>query len=254
MEFEEVREYQPGDDVSSIDWNETAHMNYPYVKIFREERELTVLLVVDISTSGLFGSASSKSELIAEIAAVIAFSAIKNQDKIGLILFSDRVEKYVPPKKGTRHVLRIIRELLASKPKGRGTDLKVALSFLGKVQKQTGICFVISDFLCSGYSHELSLVARKHDLISMMVVDPLEVRFPNLNLVTVQDLETGDMQQIDMSSEKIREEFHSHSLQRSNEVKGMMNSLGAGFIEIRTDKPYLIEIRKFFQFREKRFQ
>jgi uncharacterized protein (DUF58 family) len=253
MEFEEVREYQPGDEIRSIDWNVSARMGHPYIKNFREERELTVMLVVDISASAHFGSIGQlKSDLIAEIGAVIAFSAIKNNDKVGLILFTEEVEKYLPPKKGTRHVLRVIRELLAFKPKKRGTNIQAALSFLGSVHRRSGICFLISDFICSDFSHELSLVVKKHDLVAIGIADPYEVAFPNMNLVSLQDLETEETRLIDTSSPRVQEHFRSLAQQHLEKCHYLMKSVGAGFIAIRTDQSYLPPIRKFFKLREKK--
>lgn len=253
MEFEEVREYQPGDEVRNIDWNVTARMHHLYVKNFREERELLVMLVVDVSASSRFGSHNySKASLIAEIAAVFAFSAIRNNDKVGLILFSDIIEKYVPPRKGTRHVLRVIRELLAFQPKSKGTDLKKALSFLGKVQTRRGICFLISDFLCENYSHEAALIAKRHDLVAICLTDPYEKEFPQMNLMTLADLETGEKAIIDTSSEEIQKYFAQKAKQHLQQTNYLFRKIGVDFINIYTDKPYLLELRKFFKIRERR--
>lgn len=252
MEFEEVREYEPGDDVRSIDWNVTARMNHPYIKKFREERELTVILVVDVSASLRFGSRDQlKSEVIAEIGAALAFSAIKNHDKVGLILFSEIIEKYVPPGKGVRHVLRIIRELLVFEPKQRGSDLKGALSFLGNVQRRAGICFLLSDFLCSDYAHEAALIARKHDLISICVTDPYENVFPKIPLVTLTDLETKETALVDTSFEIIQDSYTKSTSHRIQKNKQLMHKLNAGFIEVRTDKSYMLALQKFFKLRER---
>lgn len=253
MEFEEVREYQAGDEIRCIDWNVTARMGHPYIKSFREEREISVILVVDVSSSSMFGSTGLlKSEIIAEIGAVIAFSAIKNNDKIGLILFSDIIEKYLPPKKGLRHVLRVIRELLVFKPKSRGTNLSHALSFLGKVQAKSGVCFLISDFLCSDYSHEIALIAQKHDLISICVSDPYELGFPTMNLMNLTDLETGQSYVLDSSSATLQNNFTKVATVRLKEHESLMKQAGADFIDIRTDQPYLSALRKFFKIRERK--
>ena len=252
MEFEEVREYQPGDDIRSIDWNVTARMSHPYIKKFREERELTVILVVDVSASLRFGSRDQlKSEVIAEIGAALAFSAIKNQDKVGLILFSDIIEKYVPPGKGVRHVLRIIRELLAFQPKQRGSNLKGALAFLGGVQRKAGICFVLSDFLCSDYAREAALIAQKHDLISICLTDPYEETFPKIPLVALTDLETQENRLIDTSSDQIQNQYSEKASLRIKKNKQLMHRLNSGFIEVRTDKSYMLALRKFFKLRER---
>jgi uncharacterized protein (DUF58 family) len=253
MEFEEVREYQPGDEERTIDWNVTARMNHPYVKVFREERELTVILVVDISASSRFGSKNRlKSEIIAEIGAVLAFSAIKNEDKVGLILFSSEIEKYIPPKKGLRHVLRVIRELLAFEPQYTGTNLSNALTFLGKVRRRPAVCFVISDFICPDYSHEASLIAKKHDLITISITDPLELAFPQLTLVNLRDLETGISQFIDTSDFNVQTQFEKRASQRLIKHKQLMKKIGAGYIPVYTDQPYTGALRKFFKIRERR--
>ena len=250
MEFEEVRDYQPGDEVRSIDWNVTARMNHPYVKNFREERELTVMLVVDISASSRFGSTNQmKSELIAEIGAVMAFSAIKNNDKVGLLLFTDEVEKYLPPKKGTRHVLRVIRDLLAFEPHGRGTNLAGALAYLGKVNRRRGICFVISDFLCENYAHEMALAAREHDLITIAVNDPYEARMPPMSLVTLADLESKELAIVDTSSTHLQECYSESAARRVADHQKLMKKIGAGFIDIRTDESYIKALHKFFKTR-----
>lgn len=251
MEFEEVREFQPGDEVRNIDWNVTARMNHHYVKTFREERELTVMLIVDISSSSRFGSHNQlKRDLIAEIGAALAFSATKNNDRIGLILFSREVEKYVPPKKGLRHVLRIIRELLVYEPKYPETDLGAALSYLGGVQRRLSICFLISDFICPDYTQKLAVTSRQHDLIAIGITDPYELDFPNMNLVTMVDLETGKSSVVDTSDAKVREHFQKVARDRLEQTDKLMKKIGAGFIDIRTDQPYMPRIRKFFRLRE----
>jgi uncharacterized protein (DUF58 family) len=253
IEFEDVREFQAGDEVRSIDWNVTAKMGYPYVKNFREERELTVMLVVDVSSSTRFGSANlNKNKLIAEIGAAIAFSAIKNNDKVGLLMFSDQVEIFLAPKKGTRHVLRIIRELLANPQLNKGTDLGKALEYFGKVQRRRSICFVISDFMCPDCSHELALLAKKHDLVAISVIDPFEVSFPNVNLAELSDLETGKHQVIDTGSSTRQRAFMESSEKHLKELKALMGKIGGGFIDIRTDRPYFKEIERFFQTRGRR--
>jgi uncharacterized protein (DUF58 family) len=251
MEFEEVREYQTGDEIRSIDWNVTARMNHPYIKVFREERELTVILLVDVSASSRFGSQNQlKRDLIAEIGAVLAFSAIKNNDKVGLILFSDDVEKFIPPKKGTRHVLRVIRELLVYQPKGVGTNLQKALDFVGGVLRKSSICFLISDFICSLHQREISIVSKKHDLISINVSDPYELEFPKMELINLIDLETGEHQTVDASNSDLLKEFKEKSANRLKAVDKMMKKIGAGYMSIRTDLPYVAPMRKFFKTRE----
>lgn len=255
MEFEEVRDYQPGDDIRAIDWNVTARMNRLYVKNFREERELNVTLVVDISASTQFGSGQSlKSDLIAEIAAVLAFSAIKNNDKIALVLFSDRVEKYFPPQKGKRHVLRIIRELLTYKPQQRSTDISTALSFLGKMQNRPGICFLISDFICPDYSHEAALAAKRYDFIPIMIVDSAEKTFQKMDLVTLKDLETGTSCLVDTSADCTQTTLKKNTEERLSRQKEIMHKLGTELCVIQSDLPYLQQLKKYFTLRRKRFQ
>ena len=254
MEFEEVREYQAGDELArTIDWNVTARMNRPYVKSFREEREITMTLVVDISSSTRFGSGHElKSDLIAEVAAILAFSAIKNNDKVALILFSDSVEKYFPPNKGTRHVLRIIKELLAYTPKQRGTDVNAALSFLGKVQQHSGICFLISDFICGDYAHEAALIAKRHDLVSIALSDPCESTFPNMDLTAFADLESGELRLVDTASSSLQQHLQKTCTDRLEDTQKLMRRLGGDFCAIHTDKPYLAQLRKFFLIRQRR--
>ena len=253
MEFEEVREYEPGDDVRSIDWNVTARTGRPFIKNYREERELTVMLVVDVSASSRFGSASqSKQALIAEIGAVLAFAAIKNNDKVGLILFSDQVEKYVPPKKGVRHVLRVVRELLVSDAQSRGTDISEALAYLQKVQRKGGICFLISDFISPDYSKALNLAVRRLDLIGLCITDAHEIELPSLGLMRMQDLETGEMELIDSSDPHVREAMRSRALHRIETQYTRLTRAGAGFVDIRTNQSYIKDLRRYFHLRERR--
>ncbi len=250
LEFEELREYQEGDDIRLIDWNKTQNMGHPFVKVFREERDITVMLIVDISSSSRFGSVTdSKSAIIAEIGAIIAFSAIKNNDKVGLVLFSDEVELYVPPRKGTRHVLRIIRELLAFQPKHQGTNLNKALNFVGNVLSRSAVCFVISDFIAPDYTKEMKLMAKKNDLITISVTDPHEINFPDVGLVELRDLETGLNALIDSSEFQFRESLKKKAEDRLEAHRKLMAKINAGYIAIRTDEPYLMPIRKFFKMR-----
>lgn len=250
MEFEEVREYISGDEIRNIDWNVSARMRSLYVKKFREERELSIMLVVDVSASSRFGSGKrSKKELIAEIGAVLAFSAIKNNDKVGLILFSEEVEKYIPPKKGLTHVLRVIRELLLFEPKYKGTNLTAALTFLGKVQRKMGICFLISDFICSGYAHAIQLTAKHYDLITIGVTDPFEMQFPDMGLITMKDLETGATRVIDTSN---TEAFCKAAVDRIREHKKLMERIGADFVQIEADQDYTKALHKFFSHRKQK--
>lgn len=248
MEFEEVRSYVAGDEIRTIDWNVTARMNQPFVKVFREERELTVMLVVDVSASGSFGSTIQlKRDLMAEIGAILAFSAIKNQDKIGLLLFSETVEKYIPPKNGVRHVLRVIRELLAYEPVGIRTDLRPALQHIaGGLSKKT-ICFLISDFLCPLPKKELSMVAKKHDLIAISIADPIEQEFPPIDFVQLRDLETGELQ-----STSFPDAQTSKSAEKQAEARSLMQKLGVDSIALKTDEPYLPRLKAFFKGRVRR--
>lgn len=253
MEFEDDREYQPGDDIRTIDWNVTAHMNRLFVKSFREERDLTVTLVVDISASTRFGSQNQlKSDLITEVAGVLAFSAIKNNDRVALLLYSDTVELYLPPKKGLRHVLRVIRELLAHTPQHSGTNPAAALAYLGKVQRRSSICFIISDFICPDFSHEVALIAKRHDLIAIAVVDPSETSFPAMNLVSFKDAETGTTHIIDTSSRSTQQYLQESLKDRLTKLNSLMKKVGADLVTLRTDKPYAISLRKFFKIRAKR--
>ena len=253
MEFEDVREYQPGDEIRSIDWNVTARMNYPFIKNFREERELTVILIVDVSASSQFGvTGRQKNEIIAEIGAVLAFSAIKNNDKVGLLLFSDVVEKYLPPQKGTKHVLRVIRELLAFEPAHRKTDVSSAIKFLANIQKRRGVCFLISDFLMPLSSVDLACFAKRHELISLCLTDPREWNIPNMGLITLKDLETGKNMLVDTTVSEVRERLSKYTQNRIDKHKGIMNKIGAGFIHIRTDKTYTEPIRAYFKLKENR--
>ncbi len=253
LEFEDARAYQPGDDERNIDWNVTARMNYPFVKTFKEERELTVMLMVDISASARFSStARLKSELIAEIGAILAFSAIKNNDRVGLLLFSNDVELYLAPKRGLRHVLRVIRELLFFHPKQRGTDMQKALSFLGKVQRRPAVCFLISDFLCGDFSHDASLIAKRHDLIAISVNDPLEKTFPPIGLVNIRDLETDKEMLVDVSYPPMQKEYQQRNIQRIKTQHEMLNKVGASLIAIQTDQDHLKALRHFFKRRGRR--
>jgi uncharacterized protein (DUF58 family) len=253
MEFEEVREYQVGDEIRSIDWNVTARMNHPYIKQYREERDLTIMLLVDISSSTRFGTRNrSKGDLIAEIGAIISFTAIKNNDKVGLILFSEDIELYIPPKKGLRHVLRVIRELLSYTPRKKGTNMADALKFLGTVHSRSCVAFILSDFMCGDFSKELAVLAKEHDCIAIEINDPAETILPDIGLANVSDLETGETQIIDTSDGKIRSYFQNVTVQRGLYLKGLMTQTGAGFISVRTDQPYIANLRKFFKLRQKR--
>ncbi len=251
MEFEEVREYQPGDDIRHIDWNVTARLNSPFVKQHREERELTVMLLVDVSSSGSFGSGEkAKSEVAAEVAAVLAYTAIRSHDRVGLIVFSDHVELYIPAKKGRAHVWRVIREILTYRPIRRGTDVNGALEYLGKVTPRRVVAFLISDFLDSGYEDSLKVAARKHDLTVVTITDPREEELPRVGMIELQDAETGETIIVDTSDRRLLEDFRAESRRERSELQALLRSAGAGEIAIRTDRPYVDSIIRFFKSRE----
>ena len=253
MEFEEVSPYQIGDDVRLIDWNVSARYGEPFIKKFREERELTVMLVVDASRSGLFGSVGQfKLDIAAELCAVLAFSAIRSNDKVGLILFTDAVEKYVPAKKGTHHVLRIIRELLYHRPRGRGTDIAEALGFLNRVTVRKAVCFLVSDFLTGGYDAALRIARRRHDLIPIVISDPREAELPDAGLVELEDPETGVRLLVDTSSRRVREQFASRCRALVDARDTLFRRMDTEAIAIRTDQPYVEPLVRFFRKRERR--
>src|SRR3954469_20799130 len=281
MNFDEVREYQPGDEVRTIDWNVTARMNHPFVKKFVEERELTLMLVVDVSGSGLFGSREqSKRELAAEIASVLAFSAIRNNDKVGLILFSDEVEKFIPPRKGRRHVLRVIREVLFFEPRRRGTDLNGALEFLLRVTAHRAIAVVISDFLGSpaaalrrsrsGTSRAarpqtmlleslaqasfamLRQANRRHDVVAVQVTDPRELELPALGRLVLEDAETGEIVEVSTGDARKRAAFAERQAKAQADIARVFRTAGIDAIQLRTDQSYTVTLGKFFETRERR--
>ena len=249
MTFSEVREYQYGDDIRSIDWNVTARFNSPYIKIFDEEREMTVTLLIDVSKSSFFGSDRLKREYLAEIAAVLAFSAIQNNDKIGVILFTDRIEKFIPPKKGRKHILFIIRELLACNPVGKGTDIAQALKFLSNALKKKTTVFLMSDFISPDYSKPLKITAYKHDLISLLIYDKLEAELPNVGVLNAFDPETGETTWIDTSSKSIRNKYHKYWQNHIANLKQVFNKSNVDFVKIRTDQDYVKPLVQFFKSR-----
>jgi uncharacterized protein (DUF58 family) len=272
MNFDEVREYQPGDDVRAIDWNVTARMNHPFIKKFVEERELTLMLVVDVSGSGLFGSrAQSKRELAAEIASVLAFSAIRNNDKVGLLLFTDEVEKFIPPRKGRSHVLRVIREVLFFEPKRRGTDLVQALEFMGRVLPHRAIAVVISDFITPPQraataslaarpqnplppelQTALRIANRKHDVVAVHITDRYELELPALGRLILEDAETGEIVELNTGHASSRDAFALRQEKQRNDLARQFRSSGVDTIQLRTDEPYSAALGKFFENREKR--
>lgn len=250
MTFSEVRQYQFGDDVRNIDWNVTARYNEPFVKVFEEERELTMMLVVDISGSGLFGTRQSfKIDIITEIAATLAFSATQNNDKIGLILFSDTVELYIPPKKGRSHVLRIIRELLEFEPKSEKTDISQALKFLSQVMKKKAIVFLLSDFIAEDYQHTLKITSGRHDLTGIRIYDAREEAIPNLGIVQMQDEETNRKIWVDTSSKSVRRNYEKYYRERVDYFKESFRKSGAGNLSTRVDESYVKKLLGYFKTR-----
>jgi uncharacterized protein (DUF58 family) len=248
MTFSEVREYQYGDDVRNIDWNVTARYNEPYIKIFEEERELTMMLMVDVSGSEWFGTEEQfKNEIVTEIAATLAFSATQNNDKIGLILFSDAIELYIPPKKGRSHVLRIIRELIEFKPKSKKTNIAEALKFLSSVMKKKAIVFVLSDFIADDYKQTLKIAANKHDVTGIRVFDQREADIPNLGIVQMQDEETGELLLVNTSSKKVRTNYSKFYNDHVQYYKESFTKSGAGVIDCRVDESYVKKLLGYFK-------
>jgi len=253
MNFEEVREYQPGDEIRAIDWNVTARLGTAFVKKFTEERELTVVLVVDVSASGNFGSATqSKRELAAEVASLLAFSAIRNNDKVGLLLFTDRVELFIPPKKGRSHTLRIIREILFFEPAGRGTAPALALDYLNKVVTRRAVVFFVSDFQASNFSRELSVSGRRHDFIAVHIEDERETVLPNIGIITLEDAETGEQIEINTGDRTTRDRFNALAESNRAELNRTLRRLNIDAISLRTGEDYLPALRAFFKQRERR--
>lgn len=253
MEFEEVRTYQIGDDVRTIDWNVSARYGQPYVKVYREERELTVMLLVDLSRSHQFGTASQlKRELAAEIGATLAFSAIRNNDNIGMISFTDRVEQFIPPKKGSRHVLRLIRELLYYEPVGRGTDLAVAFEHLNRVTRRRCVVFLVSDFLADGYDQPMRVAKRRHDLIPITITDRREVELPDVGLIELLDAETGETVVVDTSSKRLRRRYTADAVARVDERTRLFQRCDIDSIDTMTGESFVEPLRRFFKARRER--
>ena len=251
--FEEVREYQPGDDIRSIDWNVTARMGHPFVKRFIEERELTVMLVVDCSGSLRFGSRhQQKREVAAELGAVLAFSAVSNNDRVGLIQLTDRVEHFVPPRKGTRHVLRLIRDILFFQPEHRGTKLASGLDYLNRVLRRRVIVFLMSDFLDGGFDQAYKRAGKRHDLVAVRITDPREESLPPVGLVQLEDAETGVPLIVDTSSRLVRERFEERAVRRRDAVRQLARAAGTDLIEVSTDGNHFDALLKFFRLRERR--
>lgn len=254
MEFSEVREYQPGDDVRSIDWNVTARFGHPFIKIFEEERELTVMLLVDLSGSLVFGTVEkTKQQIAAELSAVLAFSAMKNNDKVGLILFTDQIEKFVPPRKGRSHVLRIIREVLSFEPRGNKTDLKGALEYFNHTIKKKSIAFMISDFIDEGYEKILKIVGKKHDLVGLVLKDPREKELPKAGIIKFRDAETNAVRYIDTSSKTVRDGFFLKRKEEDERLKSLFISGRIDSVNIDAGSSYVKPLVDFFKLREKRW-
>ncbi|MDD5174288.1 MAG: DUF58 domain-containing protein [Candidatus Omnitrophota bacterium] len=253
IEFDEVREYQPGDEIRTIDWNVTARMGHPFVKKFVEERQLTVMILLDASSSSNFGTTKRyKKELAAEVSAVLAFAAIQNNDRVGLIIFTDRIEKFVPPRKGLHHVLRVVREALYFTPKGKGTDIGAALRYLDNVATRRAVTFVISDFFAKGFKKPLSIANKKHDVVAVTISDPRESELPNAGIVDLVDAETGRTFTIDTASEKVRAGYAKKASATHKERAEIFGSVGVDHIDISTDKSYIEAFIKFFKMRKRR--
>jgi uncharacterized protein (DUF58 family) len=255
LAFDEVRAYQPGDDIRMIDWNVTARMGQPFIKRYIEERELTVLLVIDCSGSHQFGTqVQQKREVIAELAAVLAFSAVSNNDKVGLIACTDRVERFVPPRKGSRHVLRLIRDVLFFQPVHRGTALREGLDYLNRILHRRAIVFLLSDFLDRGFERSLKRTARHHDLIAIRISDPREEELPDVGLLELEDAETGNRLLLDTGSRRVRDAFTLAARERREGLLQLVHSSGADLIEVSTDGSHLDALIRFFRFRERRLR
>lgn len=255
MEFAEVREYQIGDDVRTIDWNVSARMGHPFVKVFEEERELTLMLLVDVSSSGNFGTVQQmKGEIATEICALLAFSAIKNNDKVGLIIFTDRIEKFVPPKKGKTHVLRVLRELLYHEPQGRGTDIKLALDYMNRVINRRAVVFLASDFISENYEKAMQIANKRHDVVAITITDPREIELPNVGTIELEDAETGEVILVDTADANIRNAFLSETSGAKKDRDKLLRSMNIDTIDIRTDVSYIVPLIRFFRLRAKRFR
>lgn len=254
MQFDEVREYTPGDDIRTIDWNVTARTGKPYIKRFVEEREMTVMFAVDLSASGDFGTVNkAKNELAAEFCAVLAFAAAKNNDKVGLLIFTDQIELYIPPKKGISHMLRLVRELLYFKMPKRKTNIGEALDYLGKVIRKKATMFLVSDFIETDFKRPLSLLNKRHDVIAVPVRDKAEITLPGIGLIEFADAETGEIILIDTSSRKFRNQYSNTTARRFDELKNMLRTINVDCISINTDKPYIQDLVRFFHMRHKRY-
>jgi uncharacterized protein (DUF58 family) len=247
MRFREVREYYPGDDVRFIDWNVSARFSHPFTKVFEEERELTVILLVDVSASALFGTTHhTKRDLITEVGAVLTFSAINNNDKVGVIFFSDRVEKYIPPKKGKQHALYIVRELLTAQPKRRGTNISEALKFFSRSNRHKNIAFIMSDFIDELYEDKLRVMSSRHDVIGLKIYDKMDMQLPDIGMLEVEDPETGKIQWLDTSDPMIRHNYQQNFMRQSENCKNIFKKSGADLLHLRTDEDYVKILQQFF--------
>lgn len=255
MDFSEVREYQIGDDIRSIDWNVSARMGHPYVKVFEEERELTVMLLVDVSSSGNFGTFERmKGEIAIEICALLAFSAIKNNDKVGLIIFTDQIEKFVPPKKGKSHVLRVLRELLYHKPQGKATNIALALEYLSRVVNRRAVVFLVSDFISESYQKAMQIANRRHDLVAITITDPRETDLPDVGFIELEDAENGEVILLDTSDVRLRETFAASSSKTIKDRNRLLHSMNVDTIDVRTNISYIDPLIRFFRMRAKRYR
>ncbi|MFH1727597.1 MAG: DUF58 domain-containing protein [Pseudomonadota bacterium] len=255
MEFEEVREYQVGDDVKNIDWNMTAKTGFPHIKEFREERELTIIIMVDVSSSNYFGTSKKfKNELAAELSAFLAYSSIKNNDKVGLLLFSDVIEKFIPPRKGKSHIFRLIKEIISFKPRSSGTNISMALEYLIHLIKKRSVAFLISDFHDKDFENLLSLASKKHDLIAFNIYDKIERALPKASLISFYDLENGEEQLVDSSNKKFREDYEKTAGKNIFFIKSIFQKLKVDFISLKTDEDFVDPLVKFFKQREKRIR
>ena len=255
MEFDEVREYQPGDDVRMIDWNVTARAGAPFIKRFREERELTVMFMADVSASGAFGSGKrSKLDLVVEVAALLMFSALKNNDKVGLVTFCDDVAEYLPPRKGKANVLHLVRQLVAVEPVARETNLDAALEFVGRVQKRRAVVFLISDFIAPDARRAMAVCGKRHDLIAVNITDPREETLPDVGFINLIDAETGRLVELDTRHPEVRALFAKRAIDRAESLSGQLKRAGVDELPIGTDEDYVGDLRRFFNMREKRFR
>ncbi len=254
MEFAEVREYVPGDDIRLIDWNVSARTGSPFIKVFSEERELSMMLVVDMSRSGTFGTSyRMKDEVAIEICALLAFSAMKNNDKVGLLIFTDRVEKFIPPRKGRQHVLRVLREIVYHEPENKGTNMNTALEYLLRVIRRNSVVFILSDFMDDGFQKSLRVVSSKHDVIAIKVTDKLEIQLPDAGLISLVDAETGENVVVDTSDEKIRNSYSALRQAQQEGLEKMFKKINLDYINIKTGESYVEPLYKFFRKRAKRF-